>query len=154
MRRLKIGDVYEIRTPKGFAYMQLTHMHREPPVLGDLVRVMPGFYSERPSDLESIIQNEERFRTFIPINATIKIGLAEFVRTIPVPESKRPFPHFRLRADILGERASWWIWDGEKDSKVGRTLTEEQRQLPICSTWNGVLLVERIVSGWSHLDEV
>ena len=42
----------------------------------------------------------------------------------------------------------WWLWDGEKEWRVGE-ITAEQRGLPIRGVWNDTLLIERIESGWT-----
>jgi hypothetical protein len=38
----KIGDIVEIETSDGLAYVQFTAKHTTPPVFGELVRVLPG----------------------------------------------------------------------------------------------------------------
>jgi hypothetical protein len=43
---------------------------------------------------------------------------------------------------------NWWFWDGETTWFVGK-LEPEQRQMPIRSIVDGVLLRERIETGWS-----
>src|SRR5215469_6337718 len=39
-RKPEIGDIYEIKTSAGLAYVQYTHDERD---MGELVRVLPGF---------------------------------------------------------------------------------------------------------------
>jgi hypothetical protein len=41
--------VIEIETPRGLAYAQYTHEHRDPPRLGSLLRVLPA----RPDDVRA-----------------------------------------------------------------------------------------------------
>ena len=62
--RKKIGDVIEIPTSKGLAYVQYTHYHQAPPVYGSLIRVLKGFYKARPSEQElaQIIVQPHRFQ--------------------------------------------------------------------------------------------
>ncbi|WP_176536262.1 hypothetical protein [Rhizobium sp. L9] len=42
----------------------------------------------------------------------------------------------------------WWLWDGEKEWRIGQ-LSAEQHQLSIRGVWNDTLLVERIEFGWT-----
>ena len=62
--RPRLGDVIEIETPKGLAYAQYTHEHRDPPRYGSLLRILPGIYSQRPSDFAALVAEEERFSVF------------------------------------------------------------------------------------------
>lgn len=48
----RIGDVIEIRTSKGLAYVQYTHEYSKPPKWGSLVRILQGFYEKRLSHEE------------------------------------------------------------------------------------------------------
>ena len=63
--RKKIGDVIEIPTSKGFAYVQYTHYHKDPPVYGSLIRVLEGFYKTRPSEQEFSEIVKKHFVLFI-----------------------------------------------------------------------------------------
>ena len=54
-KRPRIGDVFEIETPKGLAYAQFTYNYKEPPVYGVLIRVLPGLYESRPLLIERIV---------------------------------------------------------------------------------------------------
>jgi hypothetical protein len=50
MAKIKLGDLFEINTPNGKAYLQYVYKDS---TLGELVRVLPGLYKERPSELNS-----------------------------------------------------------------------------------------------------
>ena len=65
--RKKIGDVIEIPTSKGFAYVQYTHYHKDPPVYGSLIRVLQEFYKTRPSEQEfsEIVKNHIDSKYFV-----------------------------------------------------------------------------------------
>jgi hypothetical protein len=43
--RLKLGDIVEIKTAKGFAYAQYVNFHDRPPRYGTLMRILPGTLS-------------------------------------------------------------------------------------------------------------
>ena len=53
-RRIRVGDVIEIITSRGFAYVHITHIHKtERASYGPLVRVLPGFFDSRPSQFDN-----------------------------------------------------------------------------------------------------
>ncbi len=149
--RPRIGDIVEIETLVGLAYAQYTHKHQ---MMGYLIRVLPGLHSERPHAFSDLVRQPERFYVFFPLGAAVARAIVKIVAHAEVPEQCRPFPLFRsgTRNTETGEE-TWWLWDGEREWRVGR-LDPEQRKLPSRSIWNDTLLVERIVAGWSPEDEV
>jgi len=149
--RKKIGDVIEVPTSKGLAYVQYTHEHTPPPVWGSLIRVLQGFYQTRPSDeeLEKLIQQPHRFQTFCIVYRMVNIGDWERVGNFPVPDFAQKFPFFKntnaLKNSDLRE-ANWSLWDGEKSWEVGKLSLEEQKNYPfhlLC----GKSLVHHIKTG-------
>ena len=51
-KRARIGDVVEISTKRGFAYGHYVLRHEQ---MGALLRVFPGFFSERPTDFTELV---------------------------------------------------------------------------------------------------
>jgi hypothetical protein len=47
----------------------------------------------------------------------------------------------------VGKVVDWWLWDGEKEWRVG-SISDEQRKLPIRGCWNDTMLIKRIEEGW------
>jgi hypothetical protein len=144
-----IGDVIEVPTSKGLAYVQYTHEHSSHPVFGSLVRVLKGFYKERPSKeaLAELVKQSHRFQTFCPIHHAVSHGNFELVGNFPVPECAREFPIFKSTAaspksDL--KKVIWWLWDGEKEWKVGELSEEEMRKYPIRGVYNNTGLVGAI----------
>lgn len=148
MARVKIGDVVEISTCKGLAYAQYTHKNR---LMGNLLRVFPGFHAIRPADFHAIVTGKPGFMTFFPLGAAVNRGIVAVVSNLPVPDHARPFPLFRAagnRDRDTGKIKDWWLWDGDKEWRVGN-ITEEQRMLPIRGIWNDTMLIEQIESEWT-----
>lgn len=150
--RVRAGDILAIPTRCGVALAQVTHQHRDPPKLGDLIRVFPGFY-DRSANLKEIVVLDEQFQTFVNAASLITHGFAEVIGTEEIPSEKQAFPVFRMSAGIPEGADNWWLWDGTREWKVGR-LSEDQKQMPIASTWTGPYLIDRICEGWSHVREV
>lgn len=154
MRRKKIGDVYEIKTSKGLSYFQYTHEYTKPPVWGSLIRVLDGFYQERPSlqEIYEIVENPHRFQTFCFLQAAIKDGEVEFVENFPVPEFAQKFPVFKNSMSLTkkdSEEESWSLWDGEKSWKVGKLSKEEQMKYPLKELCSATSLIRSIETGKS-----
>jgi hypothetical protein len=151
-KRPRIGDIIEIETPQGFAYAQFTHHHRDPPRYGALIRVLPGIYAERPPDFSELVKRPPLFMTFFPLGAACNRGITRVVASEIIPPHSLKFPIFRnSHRDKQGKRvAPWFLWDGSCEWRV-ETLTDAQlREYPPLGVWNDTLLVERIVSGWTH----
>lgn len=147
MARIKIGDVVEIETAQGFVYAHYTHKHEQ---YGALLRVFSIFHKTRPEIFDGMIQNEPTFMCFFPLGAAINRKICSIAGNVPVPESAQSFPIFRNGvADPSTKKvATWWLWDGENEWRIG-VITTEQRKLPILGVINDTLLVERIESGWT-----
>ncbi|OWY27051.1 hypothetical protein [Herbaspirillum robiniae] len=146
MKKLKYGDVVEIKTKNGLAYAQYTHKHKQ---FGALLRVFSNIYTSRPGNLPELIKLEPTFICFSPLGAAVNRGIVSIVDCAAVPLEAQAFPTFR--AGIINPSTKkvdvWWLWDGETEWRVGE-IDAEQRKLPIRGVWNDTLLIERIESGW------
>jgi hypothetical protein len=146
MQKLKLGDIIEIKTAKGFAYAQYTHKHE---VYGSLIRVFDKMYSKRPQFDDHFISQKVRFTTFLPLQSAVKRGIFEVVKSETIRTELIPFPTFRagIIDPVTKKVNDWWLWDGKEEWKVGK-LSEDQRRLPIRGVWNDTLLIQRIESDW------
>jgi hypothetical protein len=146
MARLKIGDIVEVPTGKGLAYVQFTHKHAK---YGSLVRALEGFHSTRPNVLD-LVNRRTQFVTFLPLGVAVSRHIFEIVGNLPVPEPDQAFPIFRggLIDPATKTVPVWWLWDGEREWRVGQ-LNREQWKYPIRGIWNDTLLIERLESGWT-----
>ena len=149
-RRVKIGDIIEIKTKKGLFYAQYTHYDEE---CGELIQVKKGSHKQRPSNFEKIVNKESTIITFIPLNICICRKIFEVVDNLPVPLRFQAFPTFLLcgHIDRKGKVKQWLFWDGEKTwpETWVTELTDEQKKLPIQEIWNDTLLIEQLESGWT-----
>ena len=144
-KRIKEGDILEVATAKGLAYVQVTHRH---PTMGQLIRVLPGFFSGRPNDFEALAEQEHVFVTFIPASAMVSQGIVERVATVAVPKSAKKFPLFRGVGTPPGfGKQVWWLWDGEQSWKIGN-LKSDQVKLPVRGVWTDVTLIQGIEQGY------
>ena len=150
--RPRIGDVIEIPTPTGLTYAHFTHKHDVPPKFGALIRILPGVFSERPSEFAHLVKQPPVFVAFFPLGAACNRRIVQVVANEPLPTSSQSFPIFRnSHRDRAGKRTGpWFLWDGSREWRVDRLSEKELRAYPPLGVWNDTLLVERIVAGWSH----
>jgi hypothetical protein len=139
-------DVESEATAKGDGYFQ--YVEKILP-MGSLIRVFPlGMASENGGDWDALVEQETNFWTFFPVASALKQQLIRKVAHCAVPEHARKTPLFRAGIPDGDTRkvSSWWLWDGEKEWLVG-SITKEKRRLPIRSSWNDTLLIERLEQG-------
>lgn len=149
--RAKIGDIIEIQTTKGLAYAQVTHIHKEPPRYGHLLRVLEGFYQSRPVDLHWLASQPVQFQIFFPASSAVNQKIVAIAGTVTVPAPWNDFPVFRVMGliDPVTKKAKrWGLWTGETKVRLERALTEEEKKLPILEVVNDTMLIELITDGW------
>jgi len=124
-----IGDIIEVSTLKGYAYLQYTHSHED---YGYLVRVLPGFHQSPRRGFAELVNQVESFYTFIDLEEAIDGGHLSIVGHELVPDRCRQFPLFKagIKNPATGRVETWWLWDGKREWKVAQ-LTPEQRNLPV-----------------------
>jgi hypothetical protein len=142
----RVGDIVEIKTSRGLAYAQISHVHD---MYGYLFRVFSGFFADRPDRFSRIVQGDERFVAFVGLKVGLRDGSMQIVANEPVPSKSRTFPTFRAGTLNLAAKKMEFLslWDGSKTWKIG-AMTREQKLLPARSLWGPELLVERLESGW------
>jgi hypothetical protein len=144
-KNAKPGDIFEIATTKGKAYLQNLLRY---PQWGALIRVSEQLFDVRPSEINEIFARGHRFLIFFPLNAAAKQGIVEYVGTMPVPHELEKLPLFRDgNPDREGKVKDWWLWDGEREWKIGQ-LSLEQRKLPIVEIVNDTALIYYIETGY------
>ncbi|MEM2352196.1 MAG: hypothetical protein QXT26_07290 [Thermoproteota archaeon] len=97
-KRPKGGDVIEIKTPKGFVYVQYNIKY---PRYADVIRVLPGLYPRRlsSSEIRELVRQKERFVALaLPelfMDKRFWDWEAEIVAHEEVPEHARSIPLWR-----------------------------------------------------------
>jgi hypothetical protein len=113
---------------------------------------MPGIYSERPANLSVVVRQKELFSTFFPLKAELerKQSVFEIVANEPIPEWAAAFPVFRNGLpDRDGRIRDWWLWDGDKEWKVGTLTPEQTRMYPGLGIADDSALIQMIENGWT-----
>ncbi|MDX1963549.1 MAG: hypothetical protein SFX18_10370 [Pirellulales bacterium] len=152
-RNLLIGDVLEIKTSRGYAYVQCAN---KLPFFGNLIRVLPGFYHRSITDLEEIVSKKESYFTFfywdkyVDRDIVYKVGRLQIPKDCVIPTLFRGGSKDPKNQNI----ATWWLWDSvtNKEWKVGK-ISKKQRELPIRHILNYIALIYDLERGWHPRDE-
>ena len=110
--QLSPGDIVEIETGAGLAYVQVTHNHVSYP---EVVRGLPGLHATRPEPVV-LARAPTAFTALFPLGSALDQGriAGSKVASHPVPQSDSTFPTFRMPVrDRQGNVVYWWLWDGE-----------------------------------------
>lgn len=145
MAKMIIGNIYEINTEKGKAYLHYIFKDDE---LGELVRVLPGLYSEKPTNFNELVESEELFSVFFPLSFANKKKIVEFVGNYSDKKFTKP-NYMRSEHIVKGEFLGWHIVNTDTwERQLVKKLSQEQKTLSPWGIWNDTLLVERLVGNW------
>jgi hypothetical protein len=141
-KRPKIGDVVRVTTREGAADAQVTHRHAE---FGHLLRVLgPAATNKTPA---AIAAQPTAFHVFLALGAACAQGLADVLGPAPIPPEDISFPLFRAPMRTPEGISGWWLWDGEREWRIG-PLPPAQRSLPLREIVSAPLLVSRAHARW------
>jgi len=141
MNHYRPGDIVEVTTDKGLAYVYVTHEHDSYP---PAVRLLPGVHAERPDDIAAHVAQAPFQTAMIPlVSALNRLGLAHRkVGERPLPAAERDFPVFRMPIrDKQGEIIYWWFWDG-RGLTYSADLKEQMTSLPMREVISANTLLE------------
>ena len=126
-KTVRVGDVFQILTSEGVCYGLVTHTH---PKWAFVVAIFREFYSKTPKDFTQVVAGEPQFITTFLIQDGVRQGLFSLVAEVLVPEHLIEFPTFRGTNHLQGEETMWFFWNGEREWKVHRPLTPEEKKYP------------------------
>lgn len=157
--RPQIGDILEVETPVGFAYLQYTH---EEPSMGSLVRILPGLYQSRPKDVSDLVRKEEVYFTFYTLKDSLRKRYIRIISNETVPEKAKAYPKMRVSngQDSSGKALSWSVvradtpftLDELRKAPRYTQLTTDLARLSVHAIWPHPLLVKRLAQGWTPED--
>ena len=150
-RRITRGDIFEIETPRGLAYFQVTHRDA---VHGYLIRVLDRIF-EHPAAVSDLADLDTRFLTFFPVPQALRENIVRHVGRAVVPRGSSAFPVMKVPGlrDSSGRVEKWWLWNGVEEWAV-ESLSPEQAAYPTAAVINDTMLIDRITSDWRHEDDV
>ena len=141
-KTVKVGDVFQILTSEGICYGQVTHTH---PKYEFIVRIFREFYPTPPKKFEEVVSKEPQFTAMFLVQDAVRQGLVSLVANVPVATKNKSFPIFRTTNNYgEGDNTIWWFWDGDKEWRVDRSLTDVEKKYPQRGFISAPLLIERI----------
>ncbi len=150
------GDIFEAKTPSGLAYFQYTHDGAD---MGQLVRVLPGLFDNRPNGFGELAEQKELYLVFYSLNSALRNDQVEFVSHQPVPEWARPYPMMRWAGarDASGKTVAWKIFSASsrltleehEQTPVIHNLTPQQERLSIHHLWAHPVMIKELARGWT-----
>jgi hypothetical protein len=145
-KKIQIGDIFELKTPKGLVYLQYIYNDVE---YGYLIRVLPGFFDARPKSFSDVGEKKELYFVFFPVQAALNREIILFISKEKVPDWAKDRPLMRRPGGRSqnGKILNWWLSDGHKETQID-SLNEKQRKLSIAVICNDTMLVQRICEGW------
>ena len=156
-RKARIGDIAEIATPAGLAYVQYSHDTHD---MGQLVRVLPGLYDIRPENFVELARQKELYFVFYTLDYALRAGETQIVSNQPAPEWAVPVPlmrHEGLRDVNDGRVVNWridlatasptieWI----RNTPPVYELSPELRRMSICMLVSHPAMVKDLAQGWT-----
>ncbi len=146
MKNIKLGDIFEITTPKGNAYLHYVYKDIE---LGELIRVLPGLYSKRPTSVEKLAISRELYYIFLPLAAAQKGNIVELAGSYFSGTFNKP-KYMRTEHNVRGEFLGWHIIETDTwKRKLVKHLNSTQKQLSPWGIWNDTLLIENLANKWT-----
>lgn len=94
---------------------------------GHIVAIFRVFYNKTPKDFNEVIAHEPQIITLFVIQPAVREGLFSLVAHVPMADHLAEFPIFRGTNNLKADNIIWYFWDGEKQWRVDRPLTEEEK---------------------------
>lgn len=126
-KTVKIGDVFQVLTSEGVCYGQVINKH---PKWKFVVALFREFYSREPQSFEELVSMKPQFITTFLIQDAVRRGFFHLITNVPVAPRNADFPVFRATNNLKGDDTMWFFWDGEREWKVHRPLTKEEKEYP------------------------
>jgi len=124
---VQVGDVFQILTSEGVCYGQVINTN---PKWKFVVAIFREFFSKEPKDFEKLVSSEPQFITTFLIQDAVRQELFSLVANVQVSATLKEFPTFRSTNNLKGDDTMWFFWTGEKQWKVHRPLTDEEKKFP------------------------
>ena len=144
MKKPKVGDIFEIPLSNGRkAYGQYLYFGK----MGPIIQVFK-LITKEDIPIQQIIEAKPLFPPVITgLFAAIKNKLWKVIGNNPVTTFTHPKFVSTLYNQSTGKAGIWFLWDGEKDIRLGTDLSPEYKGLEYLVVWNPKNITQRIESG-------
>lgn len=140
---MKTGDLYKIKTNKGWGLVQLIKIPKDKTQL-QLIRVFYDLHDILPLNLQEETEKKHFFLEF-PLISALRKRILIFVENVPISDSFS-FPRYFRAENVFGP--GWRIIDINGGQKVVEQLSSEEKKLSPWGTWNDTLLIDKLENGW------
>jgi hypothetical protein len=143
-KKPKVGDIFEIPLSDGRrTFGQYLHYSK----MGPIIQVF-NLISEEDIPIEQIPFSKPLFPPIITgLYAAIKEGYWKVIGHRIVLDFIHPKFISNLYDQRTGKARIWFIWDGERDIRIGPVLPSEYKRLEFLVVWNPQDVVNRIETG-------
>jgi hypothetical protein len=146
--KIKCGDVFEIKTSKGYGYFQCV---KEAPATDvEIIRIFPGVYTnEGEANLNRLVGEKELYFIQFPLKYAVKKKCVRLVGNFSVSNAVIAPRYYRSMHKIGTDFVCWQIVDSQTlQRRSVDVLSNEEKKLSPWGAWNDTLLAERIAEGW------
>lgn len=150
--KMYVSWIYELSTPKGFAYIQQVAWDKKE---GMLVRVIPGRFKEPVEELSKLSLTEEVWYTYFEMERLARKKLVRRVAPLPVHIKWKDPPLF-LKNTIAGEGERYETYAVERPLGSGNwlrvdrhTATEDEKNLSPDGYSSGPHFLYNVVTEWT-----
>ena len=105
MKRIKIGDVFCVHTDLGYKMFQY---YCETKVLGQHIRVFPGFHESKPDNFVEAVNCEHEYVIAFDVRRAYRFGFSEILGHASVPTNIAE-PDFFIGFTNTGSHGTWRI---------------------------------------------
>lgn len=144
-KKIETGDIFQLKTGKGYIYLQCVLVPENRRQHVELIRV---YYDVHPTPISIIplIQESSYFYIRFTLHAAYNRKIVEKTGNLPLEPGFQPPRYFRTQ-NIFGE--GWQIVDSVTWKRQSfKELTDEQKKLSPWGGWNDTLIKERLDGGW------
>jgi hypothetical protein len=149
MKKISLGDIFEMETNAGLAYLQ--YVGNIPSKL-DIIRILSGLYASPPNNFQDLAIKKEQFFIQFVIKKAASMGILKWVTNVPIDGILLP-RYYRTEATF--QKTGWEIVDITNSKRIfTQTLSKEEIGFSPYEFWNDTLLKERLAAGWKLEDWV
>lgn len=143
---IKIGDIIEISLSNGHkAYGQLVCKDKQ---MGPLIQIFDLTNDKGIEDIQQLKNVKPLFPPVITgVNAMVRQDLWKVIGHLPIETFVYPNFIRTLYDEKTGKAGTWYLWDGEKNIRIGSRLSDKHKKLEYLIVWSPFDLVERIETG-------
>ncbi|MDD2592482.1 MAG: hypothetical protein PHN21_06735 [Erysipelotrichaceae bacterium] len=147
--KVKYGDVFEIKTYKGFGYFQCV---KEAPATDvEVIRVFNNIFSSvEDVNFDYLVNDGQLYFLHFPLKYAVKKKCVRYIGNYSVSPHVTVPRYYRSMHKIGTKLICWHIVDSETlERRSTLDLSDEERSLSPWGSWNDTLLAERMASGWT-----